>query len=223
MKDSNYLRQHRGKFCFIDLETYNLCLSFEVNRPWQTSMFITQRNDTIEKIDRLTKWNVGLEMGKEAAIITRYDKYNSRWEMSMREALEKHGEDESETFKCIDEKLNECDYIVAHNGIGFDFQLLKEWYRIHNKSFDKFIPKLIDTNCIARAVLSETKFHEEREDLFAFQMKIYHKRMRGIKSSLGVLGKNFEIEHDYDTLHDAYSDLDLNVKVWNKLKWMINV
>jgi len=37
------------------------------------------------------------------------------------------------------------------------------------------------------------------------------------------LGKENGIEHDYESLHDAINDLDLNLKVWNKLKWQIEV
>jgi hypothetical protein len=37
------------------------------------------------------------------------------------------------------------------------------------------------------------------------------------------LGKEFSIEHEYDRLHDAIIDLKLNLKVWNKLKYMIDL
>jgi hypothetical protein len=40
---------------------------------------------------------------------------------------------------------------------------------------------------------------------------------------LTALGKENGIEHDYEKLHDAINDLDLNLKVWNKLKWQIEV
>jgi DNA polymerase III epsilon subunit-like protein len=50
-----------------------------------------------------------------------------------------------------------------------------------------------------------------------------HIRKRGIKTNLAALGKEFEIKHNPDKLHDALVDLELNIKVWNKLKWMIEV
>ena len=31
-------------------------------------------------------------------------------------------------------------------------------------------------------------------------------------------GKYYNIDHNYETLHDAINDLELNLKVWNKLK-----
>jgi hypothetical protein len=48
-------------------------------------------------------------------------------------------------------------------------------------------------------------------------------RKKNVKSSLTFLGKENGIEHDYESLHDAINDLDLNLKVWNKLKWQIEV
>ena len=48
-------------------------------------------------------------------------------------------------------------------------------------------------------------------------------RQRGAKNSLSALGKEFEIEHDYKSLHNALVDLQLNIKVWDKLKWKVNI
>ena len=35
--------------------------------------------------------------------------------------------------------------------------------------------------------------------------------------------REFDIEHDYGKLHNALVDLELNLKVWNKLKWNVEV
>ena len=51
----------------------------------------------------------------------------------------------------------------------------------------------------------------------------YHKRKKGIRTNLTALGKEFDIDVDYDNLHDAVNDLMLNIEVWNKLKWQIDV
>ena len=65
--------------------------------------------------------------------------------------------------------------------------------------------------------------YKANENLLEYQYKIYHTRRKDVKSSLSFLGKENGIEHDYDKLHDALNDLDLNLKVWNKLKWQIEV
>ena len=43
-------------------------------------------------------------------------------------------------------------------------------------------------------------------------------RVKGIRTSLTELGKYYNIDHDYSTLHDAINDLKLNLKIWRKLK-----
>ena len=48
------------------------------------------------------------------------------------------------------------------------------------------------------------------------------KRVKGVKTNLTALGKEYNIDHNYDKLHDALVDLELNLKVWNKLKWKLN-
>ena len=47
-------------------------------------------------------------------------------------------------------------------------------------------------------------------------------RKKGLKTSLGALGKSYLIDHDYEKLHDALVDLELNSKVWDKIKLQID-
>ena len=42
-------------------------------------------------------------------------------------------------------------------------------------------------------------------------------------TSIALLGKEFGIDFDEKRLHDALEDLKLNVAVWNKLKWQIEL
>ena len=44
-----------------------------------------------------------------------------------------------------------------------------------------------------------------------------------VKSWMSLGDSNYEIDHDYDKLHNALVDLELNLKVWNKLKWEIEL
>ena len=50
-----------------------------------------------------------------------------------------------------------------------------------------------------------------------------HTIKKGVKTNLTALGKEFEIDVDYNNLHDAVNDLILNIKVWDKLKWQIEI
>ena len=48
-------------------------------------------------------------------------------------------------------------------------------------------------------------------------------RVKGVRTNLSSLGKEYEIDHDYEKLHDALVDLQLNIKVWNKIKWQVDL
>ena len=41
---------------------------------------------------------------------------------------------------------------------------------------------------------------------------------KGVRTNLKALGKFYDIDHDYENLHNALVDLELNIKVWDKLK-----
>ena len=84
------------------------------------------------------------------------------------------------------------------------------------------MPKFIDTNCVAKGVKMGLSY-APNDDLLAYQYKMYHKKQKGLKTNLTALGKEFEIGHDYDNLHNAIVDLKLNLKIWNKLKWQIEI
>ena len=47
-------------------------------------------------------------------------------------------------------------------------------------------------------------------------------RKKGIKTNLAALGRSYGIDHEYDNLHNALVDLELNIKVWDKLKYQID-
>ena len=52
---------------------------------------------------------------------------------------------------------------------------------------------------------------------------MYNTRKKGMRTNLAALGREYEIKHDDESLHDAVVDLELNVKVWNKIKWMVEL
>ena len=56
-----------------------------------------------------------------------------------------------------------------------------------------------------------------------YQYRMSCQIRKTIKTNLSASGKEFGIEHDYDSLHDAIVDLKLNLKVWNKLKWQVEI
>ena len=65
--------------------------------------------------------------------------------------------------------------------------------------------------------------YSKEQNFLEYQYKVINTIIKGLKCSLGALGKQFEIQHDESKLHDALKDLELNVEVWNKLKWQVEL
>ena len=211
--DKHLLRYDKKKtLVFIDCETFNLCLNKCHNLPWQIAMLKVTGNDSTAEKDYLIKWDTNLKIGAEAARITRYSQTK----------MDKEGVSPEEVFATIKDWLDNADYIVGHNVLGFDIYLIKALYEYMGEDYRHLTTKVIDTNCIARGVKYDLPYKTE-DDFTCYQYKILNTRRKGVKSSLTALGREFDIDHDYDNLHNALVDLKLNLKVWNKLKWQIDL
>lgn len=212
--DEHLLRYNKTKnIVFIDCETLNLCLSYHHNLPWQIAMIKSQGDKKIDEKNFFLKWDTKLKMSQEAAAITRYD----------HKKMEKEGKDPKDIFPTVKDWLDKADHIIGHNIIGFDIYIIKEYYKFMGCTWKHLMNKIIDTNLIAKGLKNEFPYNG-KDSLLEYQYKIYHlKRKKNIRTALGTLGKENGIEHDYEKLHDAINDLDLNLKVWNKLKWQIDI
>ena len=87
------------------------------------------------------------------------------------------------------------------------------------KDYKHLPEKTIDTMCVAKGMKFDERI-KEGEELLAWQYRMLHTHKKGVKSSLVALGKEFDIQHNYEKIHNAIVDLELKLKVWNKLKWM---
>ena len=211
--DDHLLRYDKNKvFVFIDCETFNLCLNSCHNLPWQVSMLKVVFGEVEGQKDFYLKWDTHLKIGKEAARITKYSP----------KKMEEKGLPPEECLPTVIDWLDNCDYIVGHNILGFDVYLIKDFYTYMGKDYKHLMPKIIDTNCVARGIKMSLPY-DRTKDFLKYQYKILHTKKKGVRSSLTFLGREMEIEHDYENLHDAIVDLGLNLKIWNKLKWQIEI
>ena len=211
--DEHLLRfKEDTEYVFIDLETENLCLNREQNLPWQIGMIKVKGNKKVAEKDIYVSWERDLNVGKEAARITRFSPTQYK----------KRAIPYDEIFPTMDDWLSNSDYIAGHNILGFDIYLIKEYYGIMGKEYKQLLPKVIDTMCLARGIKSGN-YYKQGEDLLIYQYKMLHERVKGMRTNLISLGKEYEIKHDYARLHDAIVDLELNLKVWNKMKWMVEL
>ena len=211
--DEHLLRYDKDKIItFIDLETFNLCLNFCHNLPWQIGMIKSKGGEKIDSKNFYIKWDTNLKISDSAAKITRYD----------HRKVEKNGHKIHDIFPTIKDWLDHSDYIVGHNILGFDLYLIKELYEEMGCSWKHLLLKILDTNCLARGIKYGIPY-KRNDDILEYQYKILNLKRKDVKSSLTFLGKEYLINHDYESLHDALNDLDLNLKVWNKLKWQIEI
>tara|TARA_Y100001963_G_scaffold47290_2_gene66646 strand:- start:460 stop:1104 length:645 start_codon:yes stop_codon:yes gene_type:complete len=213
--EENLMRYDESKtLVFIDCETLNLCLNFCHNLPWQIAMLKVKGKKILAEKDYYLKWDTHLKISEDAARITRYSQSK----------IDKDGLTPEEVFPTVKDWLDNADYIVGHNVLGFDLYLIKGYYEYMNEDYHHLTEKILDTNCLARADKFNVPYSEDAYDsLLEYQYKLLYKRQKGVKTNLTALGKEFDIEHDYDNLHNALVDLELNVKVWEKLKWKVEI
>lgn len=199
-------------FVFIDLETENLCLNFCNNVPWQIGMIKVRGNKAIDTKNFYVKWDRELNVSREAARITNFSPRKHK-------KLAVHI---NELFPTIEDWLDGADHIVGHNILNFDLYLIAEMYRLMDKDHSHLPEKIIDTLSLARGMKLDLPY-KRSENLLAYQYRMLNKRKKGQRNSLKALGEQFGIMHDYDNLHDAVVDLELNLKVWNQLKYMVEI
>ena len=211
--DEHLLRFDKEKeLVFIDCETFNLCLHSCHNLPWQVAMIKVKGGRIIDSKDFYIKWDTHLKISKEAAQITKFSQSK----------LDKIGIPPEEAFPTMEDWLENCDYIVGHNVLGFDIYLIKAYYEFFNKKYLQLVDKVIDTNALAKGVGNNIKYNPE-ENFMEYQYSMLNKITKGLRTNLKALGQSYDIEHDYENLHNALVDLELNIKVWDKLKWKVDV
>jgi DNA polymerase III epsilon subunit-like protein len=212
--DEDLLRYDKDKeIVFIDCETFNLCLNEFHNLPWQIAMIKYKGNRIVKSWDIYIKWDTELKISKEAAEITKFN----------RRTYESKAIDSLQAFKTISDQLDNCDYIAGHNLLGFDIYLLKSYYRAMGRDYKHLVDKTIDTNYLARGMKYGIPYKRNEITLAEYQYKILHKIQKGVRTNLKALGKEYNIEYNYDGLHDALVDLELNIKIWDKLKWSVEI
>ncbi len=211
----NLLRNNKTViYTFCDFETFNLCLNWRHNRVWQAGLLKVQGEKIIESKDLLINWSglTHLKIGEEAARITRYDQ----------DKVNRLGIKPEKAWPILEKMLNECDYIIGHNFLGFDIYLLKGFAESQGADWKHLTKKVIDTKALAQGIKLESPY-KKPTNLFEYQYQMNATVVKGVKTRLELLGKEYGIEHDYEHLHDAITDLELNLKVWNKIKYQVEI
>ena len=126
-------------------------------------------NKIIADKDIYIKWDTSLKISAEAARITRYSQ----------KTVDKLGVPPEEAFPTIEDWLDNADFIVGHNILGFDVYLIKDYYKLMGKSSSHLYPKIIDTNSIARGIKMGLPY-KRGDSLAEYQYIASNKKQKGI-------------------------------------------
>lgn len=203
---------NQQKYCVIDTETFNLCLMHE-NPPWQVGWLITTKDKILSSHNHFINWQDRFRMSQGARIATGYD----------HSVILTKGETPELVWSKLEVFLNDPSYIfVAHNFFGFDYHILNQWARYIGKPSIEFIlSRAIDTNCLAKAIKLGLKI--QNEDRLGFQLKMSSFHKKGIKTSLGTLVKEYQINLGNEKFHTADFDILANYEIFKKQLWEIDI
>ena len=202
------------KLCFIDIESYNLCLNLGYNCAWQVAMINVVGDKIVGEHDIYVKWPKKdfLTIKDEIARLNHYNENK----------IDEKGILPNRAAALIHQNLIDADYVVAHNGLNFDLYLLRGMFRHAGLDWHFIADKLIDTRAIAQGIKVGQPY-DGKGNFLAYQYCMINKRVKGVKTSLQLLAKENDIEFDPAKLHDALYDLRVNVDLWHKLKHKIEL
>lgn len=210
MIGSDLLRFSNKKIFLFDFETQRLNL-MEDNLPFQLSWAVADKHSITSSTDYYLKWP-NFKMSKEAAVIT---KFSQKWV--------ENGTDPEFVLNAFESYLMDDSYIIAgHNLLGFDIFVHQIFRRALGRKVDySYVHRVIDTNVLARAY--KLKITPDKNNLLAWQYKIYSNPQRGVKTSLGLMAKELGMNVDENRLHESGYDLTVNHFVYNSLINLVEI
>lgn len=214
---SNLLRYQKDQlFVCPDVETTGLNLIHTL--PFQIGYATFTLEKNLTKESRYIWWPE-LRMSADAARITRFDYnfYKERAEDPKKVLEEFEDILYSESYKC-----------VSQNWLGYDSMIINSWRRAlglkprYDYLYQPF--KVYDTLCLSRAIKKGLKPDTSSSNAFlAWQYKMQSIHQKGLKCSLGAMGKELGVEFNEGGLHEALTDVLLNVEVFRKQVWQMEL
>ena len=213
MSDNLLRFNNKQKYVFFDFETCGLNLGSLRNKPWQLAFIIVEKGKIVEKCDYWLKWD-DLQVSEGAAKVTGWTqkKYDEK------------SIDPVAPISHFDKYLYDPEYLkVGHNILGFDVYMHGLCRRLLNQKPDySFLPQLIDTLALSRAIQGDILYNNE-DDFLLWQYKVMSLRSSKGRNKLIDLCKKYDIPFDPKKLHDALYDIEKNYEVFKKLIWEIEI
>lgn len=181
-------------------------------KAWQFAGIPFNLSSDFGLINLYVKWP-DLNMSKGAAEVTRFDK--SIWE--------KNGVDPKEALDIIDKEFEEADWVVGHNPLGFDIPVYRSWCRMLGRKPLPIHFKTIDTLACGKGIKLDF-LYKKGDNFLSYQMKMLneHVKKRGF-ATLSALCKDYGIPFDQNRLHDAGYDISINVELFRKMIFKIDI
>lgn len=212
MNENNLLR-HKKDFRYISLDTETENLNPVFNRPWQIGWCITEGGQIISKHEyhiRISDLNVS----PDAARVTKFN---------MAEHLKK-AQDPRKVYELF---LNDFDdprnQIVAQN-FYFDWNIilnLAKYIGVQNKSIVN--NRLYDTIALSKAYRLGKSPPDVREEYVNWQFSMLNLRKKGLKTSLGLMCREFGIDFSDEFSHSALYDATKTSELFQKLIMTVKV
>lgn len=210
----NLLRFNKDKtFTLIDFETESLCLYIPNNLPWEVAMLKIKGDDTLDTYVNYIKWDRPFKVSMDAAKITGFNA----------ELVLSKGVDYKAVIDKVVGWIESTDYVIFHNGLNFDIYFIYYFYKLAGKSIRGLMDRCIDTNALMKGIKLGIPYVPPKQSLLEYQYQMMHTIAKGVKTNLKACGQGFNIEHDYETLHSALSDIILNKKVFDKIKLQVDI
>lgn len=213
MIGENLLRFNRKqKYLLLDTETASLNLQAKNNLPWEYGWILMTLDGVIEEKEYHVKWpqlktgemTINRLVDGMTGFSRKFENYDN-WT------------DPEVVLNKFEKHLYDPSVIpIAHNGLGFDVYMHNTHRKVLGRPSDySYISRFIDTNAVAKGW--KLQYNWENKSRIAAQYQLLDHRVRGIKTSVKALCKEFEFEYDETKAHSATYDVSRMDLIFRKL------
>lgn len=194
MDDQNLLKFNldKKKFVVFDFEGE---LNLFYSTPFQLGFIVLEGKKIVEEHDYYIKWpNL------------RISNFVKQYAGFIPSRMEKEGKDPLEVFTKFEKYVNNPDYIlVGANVLGFDTMLTYNCLkRLGLKHSYDFLNRVYDVNALFKCYKLGWKI--DNENLLAQQYSANDLKVKGLKSNVSFVAKEFGIPFDEERMHDGLYD-----------------
>ncbi len=212
MDDDQLLRFKKPlRFLSVDFETEGLSPRF--SKPWQVGWTLTENGKILES-KQYHLQIPGLKVGADAARITHFN-------LSDHNRLARPPEEVYEEISKL--WFDESIFLVLQN-FYYDFNMMKNleriigidrWYNLNHRVYD--------TIALSKAYKLGLTPPKDRKDYIKWQFSMLNFKQKGLKTSLGLMCREFNIEFDEGNAHESRYDTIKTAELFQKLIWAVRV